>query len=317
LDEEDREGGDVTVGDSSTLAVGLALSLAGLTIAGFQLITVMTERRQVARALATIGAHGSVETSRGSFGQRVLVPALEQFAECGRRLSPGGTSEALARKLDLAGNPGAWTLERVLAVKALGGLLLVMFGLWIMSGQNVIAGLLVASVLGVVGFVVPDLLVTNAGAKRQDVIRRELADALDLLTISVEAGLSFDAAIAQVARNTAGPFSGECYRVLQEMQIGKSRSEAFRALGERSAVPELKTFVSALVQADKLGIPIGRVLREQTKEMRLKRRQRAEEKAMKVPVKMLLPMAIFILPVLFVVALGPPVLGLLGNPMFS
>ncbi len=303
--------------ESSTLVLGMVLAVAGLTITGFQLTSAVIERRQVGRSLAAIGAHGSVETSRGSFAQRVLVPALEQFAECGRRLSPGGTSEALARRLDLAGNPGAWTLERVLAAKALGGLLLVLFGLWVMPGQNVVGGLLVASVLGVVGFVVPDLLVTNAGTKRQDVIRRELADALDLLTISVEAGLSFDAAIAQVARNTHGPFSGECYRVLQEMQIGKSRSEAFRALGARTAVPELKTFVSALVQADKLGIPIGRVLREQTKEMRLKRRQRAEEKAMKVPVKMLIPMAIFILPVLFVVALGPAVLGLLNNPMFS
>ena len=116
--------------------------------------------------------------------------------------------------------------------------------------------------------------------------------------------MGFDAAISHVAKNTKGPLSGEFFRVLQEMQM-KTRSDSFRSLGERTTVADLRTFVSALVQADALGIPIGRVLREQAKEMRLKRRQRAEEKAMKVPVKVLFPMVVFILPVLFMIVLAP------------
>lgn len=294
------------------LVAGLLLLSAGLAVGMLQVSAVVSERRQVGRSLAAIVSTGPAAPPRASFRERMLLPAFEQFAELGQRLSPSGKTQRLVRRLDLAGNPGAWPLERVLAAKALTALAFLLFGLWVSPGSNVLLGLLCAGAAAALGFVVPDVLVANAGNKRQDNIRRDLADALDLLTISVEAGLSFDSAIAQVARNTAGPFGAECYRVLQEMQIGKSRTEAFRALGERTHVPELKTFVSALVQADKLGIPIARVLREQTKEMRLKRRQRAEEKAMKVPVKMLLPMAIFILPVLFVIALAPAVLSVMS-----
>ena len=132
---------------------------------------------------------------------------------------------------------------------------------------------------------------------------------MDLLTISVEAGLGFDAALSQVAKNTEGPLAGEFFRVLQEMQIGKTRAEAFRALAERTTVPELRAFVSSLVQADQFGIPIAKVLREQSKELRVKRRQVAEEKAQKVPVKIMVPLVLFIFPVIFIVILGPAAAG--------
>ncbi len=138
---------------------------------------------------------------------------------------------------------------------------------------------------------------------------RALPDSMDLLTISVEAGLGFDAALSQVSRNTDGPLAGEYFRVLQEMQIGKSRAEAFRALADRTTVPELRQFVSSLVQADQFGIPIARVLREQSQELRVKRRQVAEEKAQKVPVKIMVPLVLFIFPVLFIVILGPAAAG--------
>jgi tight adherence protein C len=137
-----------------------------------------------------------------------------------------------------------------------------------------------------------------------------LPDAIDLLTISVEAGLGFDAALSQVARNTEGPLAGEFFRVLQEMQIGKGRSDALRALGERTTIPELRGFVGAMVQADAFGIAVANVLRAQAKEMRIKRYQRAEEAAQKVPVKILFPLIFFILPALFVVILGPGIVSI-------
>jgi tight adherence protein C len=160
------------------------------------------------------------------------------------------------------------------------------------------------------GFFIPDLLVYNAGVKRQQLIRKALPDALDLLTVCVEAGLGFDAAVAQVARNTKGPVAEEFARVLQEMQFGMSRVQALRAMVNRATAPDLRTFVSALVQAAELGIPIADVLREQAREMRTKRRQRAEEQAQKVPVKILVPLILFIMPALFIVILGPGVINI-------
>jgi tight adherence protein C len=139
-------------------------------------------------------------------------------------------------------------------------------------------------------------------------MRTELPDALDVLTISVEAGLAFDAAVARVARNTEGPLANEFARVLQEMQIGVGRVDAIRALGERTHLADLKGFVTAMIQADAFGIPIGQVLRVQSQEMRTKRRQRAEERAQKVPIKILIPLVFFILPALFIAVLGPAVI---------
>ena len=148
-----------------------------------------------------------------------------------------------------------------------------------------------------------------------------MPDALDLLTISVESGLGFDAALSHVARNTEGPLAEEFARVLQEMQIGLGRGAALRALGERTHVPELKGFVSAMVQADALGIPIAQVLRVQAREIRTKRRQRAEEQAQKVAVKILIPLIFCILPCLFIAVLGPAAIGIfevvLGHPGLS
>ncbi|MPY84263.1 MAG: hypothetical protein GEV00_13285 [Actinophytocola sp.] len=155
------------------------------------------------------------------------------------------------------------------------------------------------------GFFLPDLLLYNAGQKRQVNIRKALPDALDMLTVCVEAGLGFDAALAQVARNTKGPLAAEFARVLQEMQIGKSRTDSLRAMAERTTVTELRAFVSALVQAGELGIAMATVLREQSKELRIRRRQRAEDQAHKAPVKILFPVIFCIFPVMFIAILGP------------
>jgi tight adherence protein C len=214
--------------------------------------------------------------------------------------------------LDRAGNPPNWTLDRVLAYKSIAMIGLCAFALFVGMGRG---AAVILFVIGgaVAGFLLPDLLVHNSGVKRQEDIERALPDAMDMLTVCVEAGLGFDAALTQVARNTEGPLTREFARVLQEMQFGKSRTEALQALSERTTVSELRAMVLALIQAAKLGIPIAAVLREQGKEMRLKRRQRAEEKAQKVTVKILFPLIFCLLPALFIVVMGPGVLTLVKS----
>jgi tight adherence protein C len=237
------------------------------------------------------------------FMERIVAPTLARTRSLASKLSPTGTQEGLSRRLDLAGNPGAWTAERVMGGKGAGLLIGAVLGL-IFGGFSLKGGLIAVGAAAA-GFYLPDVLLMNVGQKRQEELRRGLADALDMLTVCVEAGQGFDAALMQVAKSTTGPISGEFARVLSEIQIGKSRGAAFSSLASRTTVAEAKTFVSALVQADRLGLPIGNVLREQSIQMRLVRRQRAEEKAMKVPVKILFPMLLFIFPALFIVIIGP------------
>lgn len=300
---------------SLALLAGLAAVAGAAVLLVVAIGSLRDERTAVGRSLAAITTMdvAAAVPSASSFTKRMIAPRLHYFTALGRSWSPQSTLRRLERQLDLAGNPNRWPLERVLAVKAVGLVAGPLIALWLFSGAGFLRGLLFAVGMGAFAFLTPDLLIYNGGTKRQSRIQQTLPDAIDLLTISVEAGLGFDAALSQVARNTQGPLAGEFVRVLQEMHLGKGRSESFRALGERTTVAELRTFVSAMVQADSLGIPIGRVLREQAKEMRLKRRQRAEEKAMKVPVKILAPMVVFILPVIFVVVLAPALFVVLRN----
>lgn len=260
----------------------------------------------VARSLAMIEQsldHGEVGKQELPAMDRLVLPLLAHTRGLALRLSPSGTSERLTRRLDLAGNPGRWTAERVMGAK--GGALLIGAVVGLLFGGLGVRGLLFAGLGGAAGLFLPDLLLYNLGLKRQEELRRGLADALDMLTVCVEAGQGFDAALLQVARSIEGPIAGEFARVLSEVQIGKSRGEAFTSLAARTTVTEAKTFVSSLAQADRLGLPIGNVLREQAQQMRLVRRQRAEEKAQKVPVKILFPMLLFIFPALFIVIIGP------------
>jgi tight adherence protein C len=295
--------------DHMLLVVGLGSIFLAMTIGVLLVAGRRTAPAGVARSLAAIDAlspdHAVAHPSEQSFGTRVVVPFASDMKALAARLSPGGVSQSLQRKLDIAGNPAGMTPDTLLAYKgfglvvglALGGLVGARHGfLWLLVGAAAAAAAL---------FFLPDLVVYNTGLKRQDRIRKTLPDALDMLTISVEAGLGFDAALSNVAQNTTGPLSGEFFRVLKEMQIGKGRAEAFQDLADRTTVDELNSFVSALVQADRQGIPVAAVLREQAKEMRLRRRQRAEEAAAKVPVKILFPLVFCILPAMFVVIIGP------------
>lgn len=284
-------------------SIALTLSLVGV---------VTTERRGVARSLAAIRAMDQApdvlkEEFERPFSERVIAPLGERLVGIGKRLVRADTAERLRHKLDIAGNPPGWDVNRLIGLKALG--LGVLGGATLLymtvTGSTLPKTLLFTAGLGGFGFVLPNVLLHNAGQKREKDMLKALPDALDLLTISVEAGLGFDAAVSRVAKNTEGPLAQEFARLLQEMQIGVGRMDAMRAMAERSTIKDLKSFIMAMVQADSFGIPIGRVLRVQAKEMRDKRRQRAEESAQRVPVKILFPLIFFILPCLFIVVVGP------------
>jgi len=289
------------------LAGGLAALGLGIALLVVAVVPGRSREHGVAHALAAIDQSYTQRSSAAAGDGDFILPGwLRSLA---LRLSPSGIAAKLQRRLDLAGNPGRWTPDRILAVKGLGLIALAMLGaLYGLHSPALL--ILCAAVGGAVGFFLPDVLLYNAGQKRQAKLQVALPDALDMLTVCVEAGLGFDAALAQVARNTSGPLAAEFARALQEMQIGKSRSQAFRALADRTTVPEVRTFVSALVQANDLGIPIAKVLREQAKEMRVRRRQRAEGKAQQVPVKITFPLILCIFPALLVIVLGPGVINI-------
>lgn len=296
----------------SAVFVGVFLALAGLA-------TLTNEARGLSKSLAVLQAFSAAPQAMKqeldpSFNDRVLTPLLDRFVALGRRLTPTDYGERIAHKLDVAGNPPGWTVDRIVSLKAIGIGVGVMAGLLLawMLGVGPAPGSILSVGGGVLGYFGPNLYLYQKGYDRTKQMQRGLPDALDLLTISVEAGLGFDAALSQVARNTEGPLANEFARVLQEMQIGLGRSQALRALGERTTLPELRSFTSAMVQADSFGIPVGKVLRVQSNEIRLKRRQRAEEQAQKIPVKIMVPLVLFILPTIFIAVLGPAIISMIG-----
>jgi len=299
----------------TVLGIGLAAIAAALalTVTGVAMLRAPGNRSITAGFAMIETSYGGAVAGRASSGddEFTLPPLLDRLRGIAAALSPGAMTSSLARKLDLAGNPGGWTVEKVLAYKGLGLFVAAGFGLLLGSGS--LATMLGYALLaGPAGFFLPDLLLHNAANQRQQAIRKSLPDTLDMLTVCVEAGLGFDAALSQVADNTEGPLAAEFLKMLQQMQLGKSRVEALRALSERSTVAELRAFTSALVQASELGIPTGQVLREQAKEMRTKQRQLAEEKAQKLPVKILFPLMFCIFPALFIVVLGPAAISLMA-----
>ena len=301
------------------LLLGIVVLFAGLALLVLTLSTAFMNRQEVNRSLAAI--QGMHEDDRPPsqldtpFTDRVVTPAFEKLTSWGRRFTPDDQSARIRRRLDLAGNPENWDVNRIIAFKMLGliggAILGLLIGLLFQSGFSTILGLIVVSSL--LGYFGPNIALYQVGYNRTQQMARDLPDALDLLTISVESGMAFDSAVSQVARNTTGPLAEEFFRLLQEMQIGLSRSDAIRAMGERSDIPELRNFASSMVQAERLGIPVANVLRIQAGEMRTKRSQRAEEMAQKVPVKILFPLIFCILPVLFIVILGPAVISIFSS----
>jgi tight adherence protein C len=236
--------------------------------------------------------------------ERIFQPIVRSLARPARRMSPAGTVVAIERRIELAGV--SWPVERILVLKLAAGGLMISFGLaWaIVTGIGPV-GLVAAVAAGLAGYVGPDALLSHMASARQLMISNELPDTLDQLTICVEAGLSFDAAMARTSRTGRGPLAVEMSRMMNELRVGVPRTEALGNLIERTDVPELRQFVHAVIQAETYGVPISRVLRTQATEQREKRRFRAEERAMKLPVKVIFPLVFCILPTLFIVVLGP------------
>ena len=242
---------------------------------------------------------------RQGVSERMVRPLLERLGERARRITPVGRVAALNRKIIRAGSPAGWTVDRVIATKVLLALILGALLLLRFAVEPSPLNLLLAIVALLFGYFVPDGLLDSKVNARQLATRLELSDTIDQLTVMVRAGLGIDAAIARTARAGKGPLGEEFTRVMQDMRVGVSRGVALTSMSERIDIVELRTFVAALAQAEKLGVPVAQTLQIQAEELRVRRRQLTEEQAMKLPVKILFPMVICILPVIFIVILGP------------
>jgi tight adherence protein C len=293
------------------LAVTGAAAALGLLLYG--VLTEAEEKATIRASLRQLGTY-EVENVRDTelltpFRERALAPFLRRITDLGRRLTP---VESARRKLILSGRATPDALDRFLAMRVL---FLALIPVWFVlvffaapiSGTAAFA---VFGLLAATSFLGPEAILNRRVAERQYKIRVKLPDILDLLTISVEAGLGFEQALDRTVASVPGPLSEEFVRMLGETRAGASRAEAMRALDERTDVPEVRSFVLAILQADTFGVSIGRVLRAQADEMRVKRRQLAQEQAQKAPVKMLIPMVFCIFPALFVVVIGPAVINI-------
>lgn len=297
--------------------VGLLLVVLGVAWPLVQRDAVQTRLNQFAERPRSLE---EIELSM-PFTERVLRPLIKSLARVVIRVQDRRDPKQrdalftnIQRRLTLAGNPSGISPADFLGIKALVALALSSF-LFLMAtatGKTNLA-LLMLPVGAVGGYLLPEMWLTRKIKARQQAIVRALPDALDLLVISVEAGLGFDGAVKRVAERADNPLAHELGRALAEMQVGRPRKEALKGVVERTQVPDLANFVSALVQAENLGVSVSKVLTTQADQMRTLRRQRAEEKANQAPIKMLFPMAIFIFPAICVVIMGPLLPTLIEN----
>jgi tight adherence protein C len=229
-----------------------------------------------------------------------------------RWVASAASRARLDRNLALAGLTLQWPASRVLRIKLIASAVALAAAIVFVAPAPSLLRIAIgiAVVAGV--YLLPDVAIASRARERQDVIRSELADALDEITISIEAGLSLETAVSRAGEYGKGPLAQELTRTVQDMRVGFTRKEAYLALADRTSVTDLRRFARAIMQADQYGVSVGNVVRVQAKELRAKRKQRAEEKAMKVPVQVLFPLMFCILPVLFVVVLGPAVINLIG-----
>ncbi|BCW85150.1 MULTISPECIES: type II secretion system F family protein [Paenarthrobacter] len=264
-------------------------------------------------SLATIDRKGivAIHTNLGSGfaqGAGVTIQRPPLLLGVARKLTPGSYEAKLDRWLALAGRPKSMPLTKLIALKPVLAVCGAVFGLLLIFAGPGPLSICFTIFLTAFLYFIPDLLIYNTGIKRQEAIQLEFPNTLDQMLISVEAGLGFEGAIERASTEGAGPLAHELMRTLQDIQVGRPRPEAYAALAERCTVPDVRSFVLAVVQADKYGIGIANVLRAQAKQARVKRRQNAEERAMKLPVKVLFPLLFCIFPVLFIILLGPAVL---------
>jgi tight adherence protein C len=302
----------------------LMMALGGLLLAGaigmiiYTLLSQANDRAVVRQSLRQLEGY-EVESVRDQellapVTERAIAPVLNGLTNLGRRFTPVGYVDNIRKKFIWSGRPSADAVDRFLAVRvitiALVPLVFIFFYVWnpvSLQGTTQLAAFALFCFALVAG---PDAMLNRRVEERQVEMQRALPDILDLLTISVEAGLGFEQALDRVIDSVPGSLSEEFSRMLGETRAGSTRADAMRALEQRCNVPEVRSFVLAILQADTFGVSIGRVLRAQAEEMRVKRRQLAEERAQKAPVKMLIPMVFCIFPALFVIVLGPAIINI-------
>lgn len=297
----------------------ITLLVMGCTFTIIMALRSIQQRSQISAVGAALARTNTAQDMRQMklrqpFADRVIKPMLRQLYNLGRYLTPTNSVTKLQEKLIVAGMPGGMTVTdflglRFLAAAALAG---VFFALTITQGSSSKA-LLFSGVAFLIGLYLPNMWLNSKAQARQKAIARALPDMLDMMSICVDAGLGFEAALQKVAFQSDGELAMEMRRVISEIRVGVSRADALRHMAERTQVPDVASFVAVLVQADRLGIAIRNVLNTQSVQMRIVRRQRAEEEAGKAPIKMLIPLALFIFPAMFAVILGPAVPRILAS----
>jgi tight adherence protein C len=291
------------------IAAAVCLTLSALAVGNLAMQPARNRRARI-RSAATYGrvkvAHGP---ERVHFRERVVGPLVTSLARAMLRLNPKQDLESLARLLMSAGLRNV-SPQTFLAIKGAAGATGLALGFAVGASSSARAGLILGSMLGAISYIAPSMIVSARARKRQSALSADLPDALDLLAVSVEAGLGFDGAVAKLTQYMNGPLVDEFELALGGMRVGESRADALKKLAERAGAPEVASFVRSIIQADQLGTSLGRILRVQAIDSRLKRQAAAEERAMKAPVKMLFPTVAFIFPAMFIVVLGPAMLSL-------
>jgi tight adherence protein C len=287
------------------------LAVSAVSLGAWSASTTLEARGGARHSLRAIDDYQLVDVRDEEMAQpiavRVFAPAGKALTDLARRLTPVGYVDGVRRKIVLAGSPPGYEVDRFLTLKLFGVasvLVWIVLASVFMSGHAPMAILVVLLASGICIFG-PDIVLDGRIKRRRDEIERRLPDTLDLLVISVEAGLGFEQALERTAAAVPGPLSEESRRMLQETRMGASRADALRALDERTQVDDLRTFILAMLQADAFGVSISRILRGQADEIRIRRRQAAQELSQKAPIKMLFPLAVCIFPAIFVVVLLP------------
>jgi tight adherence protein C len=291
------------------LVAAACLGSALYFLSEFVTAPVRERRNLVTRA----AEYGRVRVSHGrelpKFSERVVAPFVTRASRLMLRVNPKASLEGVNAKLMAAGMRNTSPAGFLAAQFALGAGGVVL-GLIVMSSSPSSTGFLAILVFGAGGFIAPSFYVSTRGRRRQSQVSSDLPDALDLLAVSVEAGMGFDGAVSKLTEHMEGPLIEEFELTLGEMRIGEGRSDALKKMADRVAAPEMAAFTRSIIQADQLGISLGRILRVQAADARLKRQAAAEERAMKAPIKMLFPLVAFIFPAMFIVILGPAFLNL-------
>ena len=289
----------------------LVLALGCLAGAAYLVAEILTQPARQRRAgVSRASSYGRIVLRRGdnrSFRDRAVLPLAARMARAVLRLSPKTTVEAVTFKLVSAGlSVSATTFLAIKGCSAVAGFVFgILFGA---SAGGALSAILIGVILAAIGWIAPEYIASVRARTRRERIRGALPDALDLLAVSVEAGLGFDASIAKITENMEGPLTDEFALMLNEIRVGEGRADALRKMEQRVGASELSSFVRAIIQADQLGISLGRILRVQAADTRNRRQSAAEEKAMKAPIKMLFPTVLFIFPAMFIVILGPALL---------